>query len=215
MIADNRMTLGVNLPEHKDDQMLWSTSTPTDSNASIGYPDGAYTFSSGPDIIVGDFNVGSISSNDITKVELVAHFYVPDILTQDKVRISVIDNGVHDLVKTWSNTQSGLYYMSNGWSMELSGYENLSWDAISNLEIKLDYVSNGGSDDSQLRVDAVGINVENENTLVWCRKGHCDITPIHSIIGQLLILIKQRASLHHCQLRLVDSMQLMANGLQK
>ena len=160
MIADNRMTLGVNLPEHKDNQMLWSTSTPTDSNASIGYPDGAYTFSSGPDIIVGNFNVGSISSNDITKVELVVHFDVPDMLIQDKVRISVIDNGVHDLVKTWSNTQSGLYYMSNGWSMELSGYENLSWDAISNLEIKLDYVSNGGSDDSQLRVDAVGINVE-------------------------------------------------------
>ncbi|MGB1589050.1 MAG: CARDB domain-containing protein [Candidatus Poseidoniaceae archaeon] len=160
MVADNRMTLGVSLPEHKDEMTFWSVSTTTNSNASIGYPDGAYTYSTGPDITVGGFNVGSVSSNDITKVELMIHFNVPELLTQDKVRFSVINDGLHDLVKTWSNTQSGLYYMNNGWSMELPGYENLSWSEISNLEMNLDYVSNGATDDSQLQVDAVGLRIE-------------------------------------------------------
>jgi len=109
MIADSRMTLGINLPEHKDQQTLWTMNTPTNSNASIGYPDGAYTYSTGPDITVGSFNVAGTSSNVITKVELIVHFDVPELLTQDKVRFSIIDNGVHDLVKTWSNTQNGLF----------------------------------------------------------------------------------------------------------
>ena len=160
MVADGRMTLGIDLPEHRDEQTIWSSATSTNSNASIGYPDGAYTYSSGPDIIVSGFDTASMTSNIITKVELIIHFDVPDLLTQDKVRFSVIDNGVYDLVKTWSNTQGGLYYMNNGWSIELTGYENLTWSEISNLEIDLDYVSNGGSDDTQLRVDAVGLRIE-------------------------------------------------------
>ena len=37
--------------------------------------------------------------------------------------------------------------------------ENWTWDELSNLEINLDCVSNGGTDDSQLQVDAVGLKV--------------------------------------------------------
>ena len=159
MVADSHMTLGINLPEHIDDQMIWSNSTPTNSNASIGIPDGAYSWSTGPDITLAGFDVSNLVSNSIQSVELVVHFNIPDALQQDKTRFSVIDNGNHDLVKTWSNTQSGLYYMNNGWSVEIFNDDNWTWNELSNLEVTLDYVSNGGTDDSQLQVDAVGLKV--------------------------------------------------------
>jgi hypothetical protein len=159
MIADNHMTLGINLPEHLDEQMVWASSTPTNSNASIGTPDGAYSWSTGPDITLSGFEVSSLGDNTIEKVELVVHFNVPDPLTQDKARFSVVNDGIHDLVKTWSNTQGGLYYMTNGWSVEIFDDENWTWDELSNIDVNLDYVSNGGTDDSQLQVDAVGLKI--------------------------------------------------------
>ena len=151
MVADDRMTLGIELPEHLDHQTVWASSTSTDSNASIGAPDGAYHYSTGPDIRVGGFDVSSLTGNSLRKVELIVHFDIPDALLQDKTRFSVIDGGVYDLVKTWSNTQSGIYYMNSGWSIEISNEDNWTWDELSNLEIDLDYVSNGGTDDSQLQ----------------------------------------------------------------
>ena len=159
MVADNHMTMGINLPEHLDDQTIWATSTPTDSNASMGSPDGAYSWSTGPDITLGGYDVSALSANTIESVELVVHFDIPDALQQDKARFSVINNGVHDLVKTWSNTQGGLYYMTNGWTIEISDDNNWTWDELANVEINLDYVSNGGTDDSQLQVDAVGLKI--------------------------------------------------------
>ncbi len=159
MVADERMTLGIELPEHLDHQTVWASSTSTDSNASLGAPDGAYYYSSGPDIRVGGFDVSSLTGNSIRNVELVVHFDIPDALLQDKTRFSVIDGGTYDLVKTWSNTQSGIYYMNSGWSIEISNEDNWTWDELANLEIDLDYVSNGGTDDSQLQVDAVGLKI--------------------------------------------------------
>ena len=159
MVADGHMTLGISLPEHLDHQTVWATTTPTNSNASIGAPDGAYHYSTGPDITVGGFDVSSLNGNIIEKVELVVHFDIPDPLQQDKTRFSVISNGMHDLVKTWSNTQGGLYYMTSGWSTEITDDENWTWDELSNIEVTLDYVSNGGTDDSQLQVDAVGLKL--------------------------------------------------------
>ena len=159
MVTDGHMTLGISLPEHLDHQTVWATTTPTNSNASIGAPDGAYHYSTGPDITVGGFDVSSLNGNTIEKVELVVHFDIPDPLQQDKTRFSVISNGMHDLVKTWSNTQGGLYYMTSGWSTEITDDENWTWDELSNIEVTLDYVSNGGTDDSQLQVDAVGLKL--------------------------------------------------------
>ena len=103
--------------------------------------------------------MSAINSNLIESVELVVHFDIPDALLQDKTRFSVINNGIHALVKTLSNTQGGLYYMNNGWSIEIFDNDNWTWDELSNLEVTLDYVSNGGTDDSQLQVDAVGLKV--------------------------------------------------------
>lgn len=159
MVADSHMTLGIELPEHLDTQTVWATQTSTDSNASLGSPDGAYSWSTGPDITVGGFYTGSMSQSTIESVELVVHFDIPGPLTQDKARFSVINGGVYDLVKTWSNTQSPLYYMTNGWSTEIFDDDNWTFEELESLEIDLDYVSNGNSDDSQIQVDAVGLRV--------------------------------------------------------
>ena len=45
MVTDNHMTMGIELPEHLDDQTIWASSTSTNSNASLGAPDGAYHYS--------------------------------------------------------------------------------------------------------------------------------------------------------------------------
>ncbi len=159
MVADGHMTMGISLPHHLETQTVWASTTSTDSNATLGPPDGAYTWSLGPDITVGGFDVSSYSTNTIVSVELVIHFEVPDPLLQDKVRFSVINNGIHDLVKTWGNTQNGLYYMSNGWSIEIFDDGGWTWDELGNIEANLDYVSVGGTDDSQLNADAVGLKI--------------------------------------------------------
>jgi len=162
MIGEGRMTLGVNMPQNIDYSTVWASATSTDSNASIGSPDGAYSWSTGPDITLDTFDVSPYYSRSIISVNLVVHFDVPDVLQQDKVRFSVINGGIHDLVKTWSNTQSGLYYMNSGWSLEINDTDGWTWDELLNLEINLDYVSIGGTDDSQVQVDAVGIEIEME-----------------------------------------------------
>jgi hypothetical protein len=160
MIADNKITMGIDMPQNIDSQTLWSSSTSTDSNATMGSPDGAYTWSTGPNITMGGFQTSGLENNIITSVSLLIHFEVPNELQQDKIRFSTINNGFHNLVKNWGNTQTGLFYMTNGWSISISDSKNWSWNEIANMQVNLDYVSVGGTDDSQLRVDAVGLNIE-------------------------------------------------------
>ena len=49
--------------------------------------------------------------------------------------------------------------MNNGWTIEITDDDNWTWNELSNIEVTLDYVSNGGTDDSQLQVDAVGLKI--------------------------------------------------------
>ena len=67
MIADNKITMGIDMPQNIDSQTLWSSSTSTDSNATMGSPDGAYTWSTGPNITMGGFQTsGSVSYTHLT-----------------------------------------------------------------------------------------------------------------------------------------------------
>jgi hypothetical protein len=159
MIADEHMSLGIDLPQHLDTQKVWSSSTSTDSNATMGSPDGAYTWSTGPDITMGGYQVAGYAANEIQSVELVVHFDVPHALQQDNVRFSIINGGIHQLVRTWSNTQNGLFYMNNGWTIEITDDDGWTWSELESLEVNLDYVSIGGTDDSELQVDAVGLKI--------------------------------------------------------
>nr|MCS5526568.1 hypothetical protein [Candidatus Poseidoniales archaeon] len=159
MVADEHMSLGIDLPQHLDTQKVWSGSTSTDSNATMGSPDGAYTWSTGPDITMSGYQVAGYSANEIQSVELVVHFDVPHALQQDSVRFSIINGEIHQLVKTWSNTQNGLFYMNNGWTIEITDDDGWNWSELENLEVNLDYVSIGTTDDSELQVDAVGLKI--------------------------------------------------------
>ncbi len=160
MVADDHLTFMHERPENLVAQTVWATATPTDSNASLGAPDGAYTWSTGPDIDVNGFDVSGLSAYAIRDITLLLAIEVPQALYQDKVRISHETGGVFDLVKTWSNTGSGIDYMDGQpYRIGLDDPTNWTWAELADLTVRLDYVSEGTTDDSELRVDAVGLEI--------------------------------------------------------
>ncbi len=160
MVADDHLTFMHERPENLVAQTVWATSTPTDSNASLGAPDGAYTWSTGPDIDVNGFDVSGLTNYAVRDVTLLLAIEVPQALYQDKVRISHETGGVFDLVKTWSNTGSGIDYMDGQpYRIGLDDPTNWTWSELADLTVRLDYVSEGTTDDSELRVDAVGLEI--------------------------------------------------------
>ncbi|MEC8078617.1 MAG: CARDB domain-containing protein [Candidatus Thermoplasmatota archaeon] len=160
MVADDHLTFMHERPENLVAQTVWATSTPTDSNASLGAPDGAYTWSTGPDIDVNGFDVSGLTNYAVRDVTLLLAIEVPGALYQDKVRISHETGGVFDLVKTWSNTGGGIDYMDGQpYRIGLDDPTNWTWNELADLTVRLDYVSEGTTDDSELRVDAVGLEI--------------------------------------------------------
>ncbi|MEC7722481.1 MAG: CARDB domain-containing protein [Candidatus Thermoplasmatota archaeon] len=160
MVADDHLTFMHERPENLVAQTVWATSTPTDSNASLGAPDGAYTWSTGPDIDVNGFDVSGLTNYAVRDVTLLLAIEVPGALYQDKVRISHETGGVFDLVKTWSNTGGGIDYMDGQpYRIGLDDPTNWTWSELADLTVRLDYVSEGTTDDSELRVDAVGLEI--------------------------------------------------------
>jgi len=160
MVADDHLTFMHERPENLVAQTVWATATPTDSNASLGAPDGAYTWSTGPDIDVNGFDVSGLTNYAVRDVTLLLAIEVPQALYQDKVRISHETGGVFDLVKTWSNTGGGIDYMDGQpYRIGLDDPTNWTWSELADLTVRLDYVSEGTTDDSELRVDAVGLEI--------------------------------------------------------
>ena len=161
MVADQRLTLMHERPENVVADTVWASTSPTDSNASLGSPDGAYTWSTGPVIDVTGFDVGAFSAYDLKAITLLLAIAVPEGLQQDSVRISHETGGTYDLVKTFAHTTTGIDYMQGQpYTLPFSDIDNWSWSDLSGLTVRLDYVSVGSTDDSELRVDAVGLRVE-------------------------------------------------------
>ena len=159
MVADQRLTMVHHRPVNQDSMTFWAQSSPTDSNNSMGSPDGATSWSTGPEIQLSSFNAAGSTEYDILAVDVVVAFSVPDPLYQDSVRISLNYDGQFESLTTFSHTQSSLDYLSNTWSYNISSLATWDWNMIQNAVITLDYVSVGSTDDSQLNVDAVGIDV--------------------------------------------------------
>ena len=161
MVADQRLTLLHERPEHVVTTTVWASSSPTDSNASIGAPDGAYTWTTGPVIDVTGFDVSGLTGNELKAVKLLLSIAIPDGLQQDSVRISHETGGTYDLVKTFAHTPTGIDYMQGQpFAIAFSDMDNWSWNDLASLTVRLDYVSVGGTDDSELRVDAVGLDID-------------------------------------------------------
>ncbi|MDC0625765.1 hypothetical protein OAO46_00415 [Candidatus Poseidonia alphae] len=160
MVADQRMTMAHHRPVHLDTMAVWAGTSPTDSNYSIGAPDGASTWSTGPEIKVTNFDVSGLSDYTMVEVHMKAVIQIPDALTEDTVRISVQHSSGYDLLKTFAHTQGGLDYINNSaYTVNLTGLLEWNWQDLSSLEFTLDYVSAGGVDDSRLIVDAIGLDI--------------------------------------------------------
>lgn len=161
MVADQRLTMVHQRPMNQDVMTFWAQSTPTDSNNSLGTPDGATSWSTGPEIQLSSFNAIGSTGYDILAVSVVIAFSVPDPLYQDSVRFSLnYDNGqYYEPLTTFSNTQGGIDYLTSPWSYNVTELTTWDWNMIQNSILTLDYVSVGSTDDSQLNVDAVGMQV--------------------------------------------------------
>lgn len=160
MVADNKLSIINNRPLNLGEQTVWASSTSTDSNASIGSPDGAYSWSRGPVIVVDGFDVSAIENLDYYGAKLLLHIQIPDALYQDSVRISIEWGGTYELVKNWAHTTGAINHInSNAYEIDLDQYANWTFAQLGDIEVTLDYVSEGSTDDSQLNVDAVGLKL--------------------------------------------------------
>lgn len=159
MVADQRMTMVHHRPQNLDSMTFWAQSTPTESNNSLGMPDGSISWSTGPVIELTSFNAFGSTQYQILAVDVVVAFSVPGPLYQDSVRFSINYGGQYESLVTFSNTQSSLAYLSNPWSSNVSELTEWTWESLQSSILTLDYVSVGSTDDTRLEVDAVGMRV--------------------------------------------------------
>ena len=158
IVADEELSFTHDRPENFGEMTSWSSSSPTSSNYSTGNPDGYYTWSRGPNITLEGFEFDGMSSLILANISLVVHFEIPDVLYSDTVRIILGGAGSEKLVKTYTRTISGVYRMNNPLVIPLDDHAQWTWQLVQGAYVTIDYVSQGGgSDDSEVRVDAVGI----------------------------------------------------------
>ena len=160
MVADNELSFTHERPDNFMTQTSWASSSTTGSNYSLGTPDTYYSWSRGPEISVGGFSYPGLYDKEIENVSLVLHFEIPDVLYQDTVRIILEGTGSDKLVREFARTTSGVFRMNNPMIIELDHLHDWSWNEIVNSEITIDYVSIGTNDDSEVRVDSVGVRVK-------------------------------------------------------
>ena len=139
MVADNKLSIINNRPLNLGEQTVWASSTSTDSNASIGSPDGAYSWSRGPVIVVDGFDVSAIENLDYYGAKLLLHIQIPDALYQDSVRISIEWGGTYELVKNWAHTTGAINHInSNAYEIDLDQYANGTFAQLGDIEVTLD-----------------------------------------------------------------------------
>ena len=161
IVADGELSFTHDRPENFGEITSWSSSSPTSSNYSIGNPDGFYTWSRGPNITLDGFEFEGMSSLVLSNISLVIHFEIPDVLYSDTVRIILGGVGSEKLVKTYTRTISGVYKMNNPLVLPLDDQAQWTWQLAEGAYVTIDYVSQGGgSDDSEVRVDAVGMKAK-------------------------------------------------------
>lgn len=160
MVADGELSFTHDRPENLEVETSWAQTSITNSNYSTGSPDSFYTWSKGPNITVGGFDFSGLHSREIANVSLVLHFEIPDNLNSDSVRIVLQNVGNDKLVTTYTRTLSGVFKMNNPLVVPVDDLAEWNWGLAEGTSITFDYVSQGGgSDDSEVRVDAVGVRV--------------------------------------------------------
>lgn len=164
MVADQRITMVHQRPQNLDSMEYWGTNSPSESDNVIGSPDGLFAWSTGPVMSVDGFDFSSSTQYIITSVDVLVAFKVTDTLSIDSVRLSMDWSNGTDLMRTWSNTNGAVDYINNSaYRLSIDSVDDWSWSMLSSIELTMDYVSVGQSDDARLELDAIGIDVTMES----------------------------------------------------
>ena len=160
MVADSELSFTHARPDNFADYTAWASTSSTGSNATFGEPDYYYDWSEGPDITMSGYYYPGLHDMIIENVSLVLHFSIPDALNQDEVNILMQNHGADRLVQMYARTLGGVNRMTNPLVVSLDEYVEWDWDKVEDTQFTIDYVSVGSDDDSEVRVDAVGLRVK-------------------------------------------------------
>jgi hypothetical protein len=164
MVADQRITMVHQRPQNLDSMEYWGTNSPSASDNVVGSPDGLFAWSTGPVMSVDGFDFSASTQYIITSVDVLVAFKVTDTLSIDSVRLSMDWSNGTDLMRTWSNTNGAIDYINNSaYRFSIDSVDDWSWSMLSSIELTMDYVSVGQSDDARLELDAIGIEVTMES----------------------------------------------------
>jgi len=161
MVADNELSFTHNRSENMAEITSWASYSPTGSNSTLGEPDTFYTWSKGPNITMQGFDFSGLNGLLVANVSMVLHFSIPDVLNQDSVRVILQNHGADQLVTTYARTLGPVHRIASPMILSLDGMVSQDWNELEGTQFTIDYVSdNVGSDDSEVRVDAVGLRVK-------------------------------------------------------
>lgn len=186
MVADGELSFTHDRPDNFQTYTAWASYSPTNSNSSIGEPDGYYTWSKGPDISLSGYAFDGLHSRLIANVSMVLHISVPDALPSDEIRITIEANGPERLVRTIARTFGPINRMTTPMVESMDGLQEWTWSDLEAATVIVDYVSDGAPDDSEVRVDAVGIRVKYHQP--WY--SFETVKAIHEISGQSMPYIE-------------------------
>ena len=160
MVADGELSFTHGRPDNFQYSTSWASNSITNSNATLGEPDSYYTWSKGPNITMAGYDFSGLHGMLVANVSLVLHFSIPDTLNQDSVRVILQNHGSDKLAVTYARTFGPIYRMTNPVILSLDGLVLADWSSLEDTQFTIDYVSTGTSDDSEVRVDAVGLRVK-------------------------------------------------------
>ncbi len=161
MVADDELSFTHSRPDNFGELTSWASTSPTSSNSTLGQPDTFYTWSKGPNITMAGYDFSGLHGMLIANVSMILHFSIPDVLNQDSVRVILQNHGTDQLVTTYARTLGPVHRISNPAVLSLDNLASYDWDDLEDTQFTIDYVSdNVGSDDSEVRVDAVGLRVK-------------------------------------------------------
>jgi hypothetical protein len=161
IITDGQISINHSREINSQEQYIWASTSPTDSNASIGSADGAYTYTNGVLIKLDGFDTSLLSQYELMAVKVIVSFAVPEQLNQDSVRFSLAWGNTNELLAEWKHSQGGMDFINGAhWSKNVMELGVDTWSDIEDIELTFDYVSVGQNDDSELQIDAAAIMVE-------------------------------------------------------
>ena len=146
-------------PQRDTSVISYSSQSPSGSTFATGSPNGDYSWSTGPDIVVSGFEFQGLDNMEILDLSLVIHLSIPDAMPSDQVMIVYETSSSVDLVTTIARTTGPIDRFSTPMKYNLVDSSDLNWTELETSSVKIDYVSDGAPDDSEVRIDSVGLEV--------------------------------------------------------